>query len=97
MAAFRQPARDPDRRPIQGEEVERYLEQLRQDDLVVQRAGAGGAGGDGVLRLDLMAQEAFGDPRDWRIIAELSNLVDPLTQPVDGLLLTVAANRAETR
>lgn len=97
VAAFGQPPSDPRRRPIQGEAIESYLERLRQDDLVVQRAGAGATGGDGVLRLDLLAQEAFGDPRDWRIIAELSGLADPLTAPADGLILTVADDRAETR
>lgn len=99
-SSFGQPASDPDRRPIQGDAVESYLESLRQDDLIVQRAGAGAAvdtdGGETVLRLDLLAQEAFGDPRDWRILAELSGLEDPLLPPADGLLLTVAPDRAET-
>jgi len=99
-APFGQPASDPDHRPIQGDAVEGFLETLRQDDLVVQRAGVGAAadtaGGESVLRLDLLAHEAFGDPRDWRIIAELSGLEDPLQPPADGLLLTVAPDRAET-
>jgi hypothetical protein len=75
--------------PAIGDDVGRQIEALTQGSTaadgsltsaIVETSG-------GVGRLDLAAAELFGDPRQWRLVAELNGLEDPLAAPSGGTLV----------
>ena len=75
-----------------GVAVDDRLEGVAADDLVSIGSGGGGVAMPGLtggspLRLDLAAALALGDPREWRLLAEINGLEDPLAPAPGGTLL----------
>ncbi|MEM9853596.1 MAG: hypothetical protein AAF841_03995 [Pseudomonadota bacterium] len=80
----------PESAPLTGDAVRDAIAEINADDIAVESAPmAQGNAEDWLFRLDLLAQRAFGDPRNWRFLAELNNLEDPLRPPPGEPLITL--------
>ena len=74
-----------------GKAVDERLADVAADKLVAIGADGGealpGVPGGWPPRLDLLAALALGDPREWRLLAEINGLEDPLAPAPGGALL----------
>lgn len=65
-----------------------------EDQVRVQPVLGGRTPDAAAERLDGLAQQYYGDPRMWRVLAEFNNLEDPMKPPPDGLLRIPPASAA---
>ncbi|WP_208348329.1 hypothetical protein [Pseudaestuariivita rosea] len=76
--------------PLHGDAVEAAVAELTSDDIAIAEAPhTSAARSGGLFRIDLLAQQAFGDPRQWRFLAALNGLENPFDPPADRPFVTV--------
>jgi hypothetical protein len=73
-----------------GLDAEQVAERLSPEDFEAHEVlGAGGAPGQPPVsgqRLDEIAQQAYGDPAHWRLVASLNDIDDPMQVPAGTVL-----------
>ncbi|NSX55758.1 hypothetical protein [Parasulfitobacter algicola] len=76
--------------PLQGDEVEAAVARLTSQDVSIADVPytASAFSGD-LLRIDLLANAAFGNPREWRFLAALNRLENPFRPDPDQSFVTV--------
>lgn len=81
--------------------VEDALETLREmaekAEQVVDHLVAGGGGAEGGERLDDLAWRYLGDPAAWRILAEVNEILNPLSLPPNLVLRVPLLGRGRAR